>query len=285
MIVGIVTIGTYFSPWFPYGLASFYFCDKIVVTNGGFNPKDPNIREFNIPLDEVTKTIEELDVHGKVIEWKNWTLKDLKHKLMLSTEKGHPKNVTWADMRGVGLTLAIEKATEIGADWILKFDSDQVGYEDCRAFKNNPQGATFYQYEFVGTKFRLADPPPDSPYNDSVYSFRAHQDHFFAGGGVPALSSVLNAPRPSTDQFHCAHLRYANPPELTREEQYQHFRDRIWFSAHTNDGLWGDALEKRAHNTALDILNKKGKDTVSPPKTCQLSRKQLLEYIEENYDG
>ena len=36
-LVGVVTIGTYFSPFFPYTLASLYeACDELVVANHGF---------------------------------------------------------------------------------------------------------------------------------------------------------------------------------------------------------------------------------------------------------
>lgn len=285
MLVGIITSGTYFCPWFPYGLASFYFCDKIVVTNGGFDLKNPDPKEFNVPLEEITRAISELDIHGKVVEWRDWSLRDLQHKMMLSTEKGHPQGITWADMRGVGLTLAIEKAQALGATWILKWDSDQVGYEDCRELKNNLRSVTFHQHEFVGTEFKLADPPPDSPYNDSIFSFKAHPDNFFGGGGVPALSSVLRDPRHATDDYHCAHLRYANPSELSVEKQFKHFYGRAWFSKHTNEGLWGEELYNKATSTAEDLMNKKGKGTVAPPEACLLSASKLKEYIEETYHG
>jgi len=281
-LTGIVTIGTYFSPWFGPGLASFYFVDEIIVVNGGYSLKSPRIDEYNIPLEQVSKEISRLDVEGKVFEWTGWDLGDLKHKLVLSTEKDHPNVPFWGDMRAVGLTLALEKAVERGADFILKWDSDQCGFRDCIAFKNNLRSVTFHQVEFVGDKFYIADPPPDSPYNDSVYSFRASRQDFFGGGGVPALSSVMRNPRESTEEYRCAHLRYANPPSFSKEEQFKHLYGRCWFSKFTNEGLRGKELEERARQTALDLLTRKTKLTGSPPEVCLMD--DPLKYIEENFE-
>ena|GEM_PF-3646778 len=251
------------------------------MVNGGYSLKSPRIDEYNIPLKQVSKDISRLDVDGKVFEWKNWDLGDLKHKLILSTEKDHPPVPFWADMRGIGLTLAVEKALERGADWILKWDSDQVGYADCINFKKNVRSVTFHQVEFVGDKYYIADPPPDSPFNDSVYSFQVDAQDFFGGGGVPALSSVMRHSREATEEHHCAHLRYANPPHLSEEEKYAHFFGRCWLHKHTNVGLWGKELELMAERTARDLLTRKSKLIGSPPEVCLMD--DPLEYIEENF--
>ena len=278
-LTGIVTVGTYNSPWFSYGLASFYFCDEIVVTNGGYDLKKRE-GKYNIPLKQVSKDISDLDVDGKVFEWKGWTIKDLKTKLVLATEKDHPPTSYWADMRGIGLTLAVEKAFERGADWILKWDSDQVGYSNCMDFKKNPRSVIFNQWEFGGDVYHLAQPGPDSPFNDSVYTFKPQLNDFFGGGGAPAIHSD----RVPCEDHWCAHLRRANPVDLSREQKLEHFYGRSSFRFFTNEGLRGIELDERAKSTALDTLHVTSiastakPSTVKPPEVCEM---KPSEYIEE----
>lgn len=253
-LTGIVTVGSYYSPWFAPGLASFYFCDEIIVTNGGYDLSNPKQEEYNVPLKQISRDIADLDVDGKIFEWTGWTVKDLKHDLVLSTEFQNRENTVphWADMRGVGLTLALEKAVERGADMILKWDSDQVGFSDCIDLVRNMKPVNFHQTELVGDYF-LSDPPPASPYNDSVYTFIAERQAFFGGGGAPAITDS----RMPTDKHHCLHLRSANPPELSYEEKFAHFYGRCWFRYWTNEGLWADALHERAVKSARDLFNVK----------------------------
>lgn len=285
-LTGIVSIGTYWSPWFAPGLASIYFCDEIIVVNGGYNLKNPKISEFNIPLEQVSRDISDLDVDGKVYEWKGWTLSDLKHKLVLATEKDHPPTRFWADMRGIGLTLALEKAINRGASWILKFDSDQVCYRNCIRYKEDLEkgrvgSVIFKQYEFSRDIYHLYNPPPDSPWNDSIYSFKADPTDFFGGGGAPAITDN----RVPSEDYHCAHLRYANPLDLFDSEAYAHYYGRKWFSIHSLEGKWNKALHDRAASSASHLMSTTGErkpSDVPPPEVCLMKPK---EYIEEVIKG
>lgn len=274
-LTGIVSIGTYYSPWFPYGLASFYFCDLIVVTNGGYDMEKPKKNEYNVPLEQVSKDISDLDIDGKVIELTGWTLDDLKTKLVLGTEKEHPPTPFWADMRGIGLTLALEKAMERGAVWILKWDSDQAGYSNCISFKKDLRSVIFKQFEFSRDIYHLSVPPPDSVFNDSVYSFKAHRNSFFGGGGAPAIYSN----RVPCEDYWCAHLRSANPVNLDLEMKYAHLYGRSWFRHFTNQGIWGKELEDRAKASAESTLGVDATESrVNPPEVCEM---KPIDYIRE----
>lgn len=276
-LTGIVAVGTYHCPWFKYGLASFYFCDEIIVVNGGYDLKQPDLDEYNIPLEQVSRDISELDVEGKVFEWTDWTLDDLKGRLVLATQIKH-EALNWADLRGINLTLASMKACERGADWILKWDSDQVGYRNCIGFAANLTSRTFKQYEFVSDIWHLADPPPDSPYNDSVYSFKADMSNFFGGGGAPAILG----PRVPSYRYECAHLRSANPTELSLTGKFEHFFGRIFFRLFTNEyGTFNLKLHDRAVADAKAMLRAGGgpPSTIAPPEACMMGPEKYIEEV------
>lgn len=284
-LTGITSIGTYYSPWLSYGLASFYFCDEIIVVNGGYDLRNPDKNEYNIPLEQVSKDISRLDVAGKVFEWKHWSLNDAKyHKLFYHIEKDHPletitpSGAVWVEIRGLGLTLALEKAIDRGANWILKWDTDQVGYADCINFKKDLRSITFYQHEFVGDvigdKYSFRDPLPATPWNDSVFSFQPRKDQYFLGGGGPM--GLPHGSRAWIEDYHCAHLRNASPPRLSEAEKFAHFYGRQWFNYMTNHGLWGDELKKVAEAQASA---KRTGGTLGKPPEAVLS--DPLEYIRE----
>ena len=283
-LTGIVPIGTYYVPWFAYCIASFYFCDEIVVVNGGFDIKNPRKSEYNIPLEQVSKDISRLDVDGKIFEWTGWTLRDLKHLLVFSTEKNHPPTGFWADSRGINLTLALEKAFERGADWVLSFDSDQVAYADCIKFKQKLQSVYFHQIELVGDNYYLPHDPPDNPFDDAVFSFRPAAGDFYGGGGVIALSALLrDRERIGSEDYHAAHLRFANPPHLSRRQKFEHFFGRMWFQKYTNDyGEWNEQLVKEATESAENLLNYEGVEKGFAPEVCLTDP---LMYIEEVIKG
>ena len=279
-IVGITTIGTYYSPWFKYTIASIYnHVDEIVVVNGGYNLSNPEKGIFNIPLKRATDDIKHLDINNKIFEITAPTLDEINHKAEVTTQfdaNRRKKDEGWWDVRGVNMTLAQEIAFELGADWILKIDSDQVCYPDIKQIKQVKKGLIFYQYEFVHDIMHLADPGPHSPYNDSVFIYESKKEGFYHGGGSPAVF----ADREFTDKIHCAHLRYANPKWLTDEEKMAHFFGRAWWFKFTGEGLWGHELTMMAHNTAKNTftMDKRLSDP-PPPEVCLY--KDPKKYIEE----
>jgi len=298
----IMSIGSFYCPWFPYTLASTYTIgDFIVVVNAGFDLKNPNMKEYEVPLKEVSRDIDELDVEGKIIEVSEFSR--LRHKLPIVTQKlaNQLKLREWYDHRGRGITLASDIAYDEGARMILRTDTDTVCYEDALGVRKRDYPLIFYQYEFRGDIYHLADPGPDSPYNDSVNYYPNHKDDWFVGAGAPVIHC---APRVNCPDFHCAHLRYANPIELSEEEKYDHFRNRAIVSLWTNVyGVFTEELFEKARETALDALKSTPTGTgalwtlthghrlpldwnakpsnVPPPEVCLISRKNLREYIEE----
>lgn len=277
--IGITTIGTYYSPWFPYTIASIYnHVDEIVVVNGGFDLSSPKRDVFNIPLKKASNDIKHLDVDNKIFELQSPTLEEIRHKAEVTTQfdaNRRKKDEGWWDVRGVNMTLAQESAVELGAKWILKIDSDQVCYAGVGKIKNIKKGLIFYQNEFIGDVMHLADPGPNSPYNDSVFIYEAKPKGFYHGGGSPAVF----ADREFTDKIHCAHLRYANPQHLTYEEKYNHFFGRAWWFKFTGEGLWGRILTNMAHFTAINTFNMdKRESDVAPPGVC--SYRDPRDYIE-----
>ena len=271
--IGITTTGTYYSPWTPYSIASFYFCDQIIIVNGGYELGNPSMDRYNVPLDQVSRDIRRLDIAGKIVELKGFTLEDLEHKAVLARQFDKLEE-PWFDMRGLAGTLANEEAVRRGADMILKFDSDQVGFRSAERVKEFLVGKVMYQYEFQGDVSHLAEPGPDSPYNDSVFSYVAKKGQYYGAGMGPALY----ARREFFPGARCAHLRHANPTNLSEKEKYNHFYGRCWFRYMTNDGLWGEELEKRARHTAMNLLNTPGKPSdVPPPEVCLTTPKKYIE--------
>jgi hypothetical protein len=288
-IIGITSIGTFYSPWFPYTIASIYnICDEIVISNIGFNMNNPQPYQL-VPLAKVTEEIKRIDVNHKIVELKNFHLDKLSTKLTLMTQKeANDTNAErWFDIRGVGATAANEEAIRRKADWILKTDTDQACYKDLSNLRHflhvfPANGLKFRQYEFCGdiggTEFYETVPPP-GPYNDSVFIYKAYPGQYYAGGMAP----VLNLPyedRLSTDVFHAAHLRMCNPIWLTDKEKYEHFYGRAWFRNYTNNyGKFCNELNEQSKKDAYHWLeNGHQKLTdIKPPGVCFY--KDPLEYI------
>ncbi len=251
MIVGIIGIGTYYCPWFPYTIASIYnLCDKIVIANNGFDLANPKKDAYNIPLAEATLVIKHMDYLGKIIELTNITPDKLKKRARLSTQAEGKSEPGWFDQRGLNITAASEKANEIGATAILKIDSDQVLYENCLKLRDKEPRHQLYQYEFSGDQFHMAENARDGSNNDAAFFYKAVPDQWFGGGGSPDI----HADRECIKEFTCAHLRTANPAHLSDEERFDHFYGRTWFRTYTNSGLWGKELEDIAKKEASGLL-------------------------------
>jgi len=278
-----MSIGSYYSPWFPYCLASTYgIGDFIVVVNAGFDIKNPDPKEYEVPLERVSRDISELDTEGKVTEVKEFSR--LRHKYPLITQKlaNRLKIERWYDTRGMGITLAGDVAYDEGARMVLRMDTDQVCYRDAldlRAVKDGRTAISLYQYEFWGDVYHLADPGPDSPYNDAPYFYPPHESDWCIGAGSP----MIKATRKPCPDIHTAHLRWANPTELTEGEKFQHFRDRAVFRLWTNEyGQFTHDLFKRAEEEARSIMERTGRPSdVGPPEVCIHKRTHIRNYIEE----
>jgi hypothetical protein len=282
-LVGIMCIGTYYSPWFPYTVASIYHvCDQIVVVNGGYDINNPKDDVYNVPLEKVAEDIKDLDINGKIVQVRDTTndgphrLKNLKTQVQMDND--HDSNAY--DIRGFNMSLANTRAMDLGADWILKIDTDQAVYNDARRIKDHMDSWTFNQYEFCLDIRHLSVPGPTTPYHDSVFTYRPDRADFYNGGGSPA---VVHDDRKGTEEFHAAHLRQANPDDITEDEKFQHFRNRAAFSLFTNKyGRWCDELFREAETMANFRMNdgfwKKPSD-VPPPEATQIRRDELRNWL------
>ncbi len=278
-----------FSPWFPYTLASIYnVCDQIVVANNGYDFDDfPRMK----PLEKATECIRHLDVYHKIEELKYVRPGQLAHNYQVGTQRaangrrmlGGEGN--WYDLRGLNLTAANEKAVKLGADWILKIDSDEVCYKDVNLFHDMLRlrwagTSVFHQLEFAGDvgpdSCFLADPPPASPYIDTVQVYPADPDTWYVGAGAITGPPVDRVP---TESFHCAHLREANPWYLSREEKLEHFYGRVLWRLYTNDyGYLNDEIKAEAWVRAEAMLERaKTPYAGTPPEACFYQNP--LEYV------
>jgi hypothetical protein len=313
-LTAILSIGSYYSPWFTYGIASIYnHVDEIIVSNVGYDLENPDINKL-VPLDRVTDEIKRLDVNGKIVELRNITPNTPEHKMVLTSQKiAEQKSIdNWCDVRGLGITSANDEARRRDAEWILKLDSDQACYKDIVNIKRYLNSLTFdgiylHQYEFIGdvplTYYKgtpqsfLSSPSPTSPYNDSMFAYRAFPGQYYGGGGSPALY-LRGQDRIGTGNFHCAHLRQANPTWLTEEEKYLHFYGRYLFAEFTNHyGEFNNELVDKAIALATEKMKQiKGLDDViagrigiettgmikyEPPEVCNY--RDVLEYINAGY--
>lgn len=291
-----MSIGSFHSPWFSYGIASIYnICDKIVVSNVGYDMKNPDDNKL-VALESVTQEIVRLDIRNKIIELRNLRPEKLNTKMHLMTQKQandtkQSYGSAWFDVRGLGLTAANERAVSEGGNWILKIDSDQACYSDIRKLKTflhvfPSNGLKFRQFEFsgdVGGEYNFLSDPPPADYEDSIFVYKALNGQYYGGGGAPALY-LPGEDRLNTNVFHCAHLRSANPVWLSDTEKFNHFYGRSWFKNYTNTtGKFNSKLEEMSRAEAyrnLEYPNKRVTD-IKPPEVCLY--KDPLEYIRAGY--
>jgi len=277
----IMCTGSYYSPWTSYTVASTYVIgDFIVVVNAGFDLRNPSLEVTDVPLKEVSRDIEQLDLERKIIEVTD--ISRLKRKLPLMSQKvaNELKIKQWYDLRGRNMTLASEVAYDEGAGTVLRIDTDQVVYKDALGLRGRTDALILYQYEFQGDIYHLADPGPSDPFNDSVYLYPIHKDDWYIGG----LAPVIHADRKPCYDMHAAHLRQCNPTDLSREECHRHFRDRFLFHEWSNNyAEFNRELFERADQMAREALTRKGipSDVLPPEVTLTLPRA----YIEEMLRG
>lgn len=306
-IIGITSVGTYYSPWFGYGIASIYnLCDEIIVSNFGYDTFNPDINVFK-SLPRASAEIKHLDVNGKITELKDITPDTPLKKMPLMTQKRAEELRTneWYDVRGISITSASDEARRREADWVLKIDSDQACYQDILKIRPHLEvlpvdGLYLHQYEFVGDigngKAYLSNPPPTSPYNDSAFIYRSFPGQYYGGGGSPALY-LRGQDRIGSQLYHCAHLRQCNPVWLSDHEKFDHFFGRYWFAEFTNNyGKFCRELDMRAKTLTDEKLkqiaglyqdslrtpvNELGNISNFTPEVCYF--KDPLEYINADY--
>jgi hypothetical protein len=292
-LTGIVTIGTYYSPWFPYTIASIYpICDEIVVSNYGYDITNPKIDVW-VPLDRVTEDIMRLDVNHKIVELRTCDPLRLKHKFpILTQQEANERNTNdWYAVKGMGMTHANEVAVARGATNILKIDTDQVCYKDVFKLKDilhksTDEGYIFHQYELAGLvggpETYYSIPKPRESFDDSVFVYKAYAWQWYGGGGSPSLGLIFGD-RQKVDDYHCAHLRNANPYWTSEHDQFNHFFQRAWLRLYVNEfSRFCRELDRKAKDTAIDMMKYANKEIadIRAPEVCYYSNP--LDYIKEN---
>lgn len=220
-IIGITSVGTYEVPFLKYALLSIYdHVDEIVVVNSGWN-KD--FTHCHTPLDGVTEMIKEIDVNGKIHEKQHVTWNTCPN--LVPSREG---------IRALGMTAANDEAVNREADWILRFDSDQVFFNnvknirmltdssnyvpcDCVECRENPQpifknpsGYQFFEYKpywLHPLQWAPESVPVVSSHADGAKLYEAMPGQWFYGeGGI--MHSKDQAP---SKQVTTGHFREAYP--------------------------------------------------------------------------
>lgn len=152
----------------------------------------------------------------------------------------------------------------IGEPMVLH-NTDNVFYDGLEGLRQETQALQFKQYEFRGDIFHLADPPPTDLYNDAPYMYFPTGTEWYYGGGGPMLAQERRR-----SEYKSAHLRQANPINLSDQEKWQHFYGRAWYHSFANEGIWGDDLEKKAKAVAdYGMVEVAGiPSRIRPPEVC-----------------
>lgn len=273
-ITGITSIGTFYVPWIKYTIKSIYdVCDEIIVVNVGYDLENPKENQF-IKLQQVSDDIKQIDDNGKIIEVNE--LNVIHQKPLMWQKEADSKHVhEWYDIVGLGFTKANEEAYRRGADYILKFDSDQVCYDDVKNIKNLNDNVYFYQYEFAGSigndAYFLTNRPDNKPHDNAVYFYKSNDRQWYAGSGAPCL--YLDKERKEIDYIHCAHMKYAYlntwTESLSKLYRYQaiYMEKRKLQNTNFNTKIWEDSIkELSTRPIPFPVV----KTDVKPPEVCKL---------------
>jgi hypothetical protein len=268
-VVSTMCTGTYYSPWFPYALASVYNrSDEIIVVNAGHDLKNFKRDVWYIPTQRVTDEIKYLDVNGKIKEIKELSLVDIpfNYPIMTQLEMNNVKDIHNFDVRGIVMTLATRAAYRSGADWVHKIDHDQVMYNDWDKYEGGSYMA--YQYEF-GYMIQNPTYVTDSePFNDGTFTYKPYEEDWYQGSGSPALKPGMpDNNRVKSPKFHCAHFRYCQPLICSNEEWIELlYNYLLWRDYNNYVGVFDDALGGEVLNSLVEAVRHYKRDY---PKSLQ----------------
>jgi len=229
-IIAFTAVGSYPSFWLEYGVASVYnVVDEIMVVNGGLQGySKPALSNDNYPLKREHEVLKDLDIDKKIVEMPaSW---DYAYPVC---QKGRE------ELRARNLTIGMLSAYNRGADWILKFDSDQVFYTSVKqirdlAEKKEHLGYIFWNYtDFVGDLYHI-DGIKEEGTSDGSQFYRKGACQGYGGQGAPRI--VEQFPHP---EIKTAHLRRVVPENISEKEKYQFYFDRslyhIWSQNEINE--------------------------------------------------
>ena len=232
-IIGITSVGTYEVPFLRYGLLSIYdHVDEMVVVNSGWNE---DFTHCHTPVDSVTEMIEDIDVEGKIYEKQHVTW-DTCPNLEPNRE----------GIRALGMTAANDEAVRRNADWILRFDSDQVFFDDVKNIRmltdsstyipcdcvecsanneevlQNPSGYQFFEYKQYWHNPLEWEIGFEGSHSDGAKLYEAEPGQWFFGeGGIMHYKHQAPSRQVTTGHFRESY------PLVNGKFNYDMFRDHI----------------------------------------------------------
>ncbi len=240
-ITAFTACGTY-PTHIDYTIASIYhLVDQVIVVNGGYDVKDIT-KGDDIPVDRDTKLLRELDVDDKIKIFKP-TWKGLKQ-----VEKGREEAG-----RGRNLSMAVQAAYKLGADWVLKTDADILFHQNVsrndllQLIKDSNEdklGYRFGMWELQGDYAHyqgLPDWAPDDSQeypssNDAPQFYYVFHDDWYHMGGAPVTMASISP----YQKINCYHVRYCPPPGC---DPYDYFYKRFWYHLVIPEYTRGDKID------------------------------------------
>lgn len=256
----IIGVGSCYYVWFPYTIASIYNAvDEIVVVNGGIDiNSSESPTEFNIPLKEVTRDIQKLDIDGKIIEIKGFTVNDVHTKLPFfegpNKLRGKEYQDKCYDCMGFNATLAHETAIKKGADLILSVDADHVCYPEVEHVRNAGP-VVFQAYEFLLDEDHLCYPRLEhEAYHGGAFTYYPKMGEYFTF--FKCRNDLTCNIVPSN--YRNAHYRWAAPSWFSQDELFEYFYHKniyhIWTNYEYSRIPWGSQLKRKAREVAQQFL-------------------------------
>ncbi len=301
-IIAISTCGSY-PAWLKWGVASIYNAvDKIIIVNGGIDVNNPQIGD-NIPLQRELQQLKKIDINKKISQ-----IRPIEESII----KLLGRDLDWSKCergRARNITLAFQAAYHSRADWIYKFDSDQIcdesfTRENLENLANNEEDVTGYRFAEYADFHRTWDQVNALPNNftdDGSIYFKASKNAWAVGGGSP----VHFRDQYEIFDMRTFHMRSICPDDV---DEYDYFYKRFFY--HT----WGpnsimelpvnrkegrklsiDEIKKIAHDKAVSMINSKGKtrehfldkdgliDRRFPPHKPKVVTIGAKKYIEEGW--
>ena len=284
-IIGFTSIGFY-PTHVDYTVASMWFCDEIIVINGGMDPDNLSGGD-DIPVERDRKLLEELNekVENKIVQikptWEGATPIVNGMKLL------NPKKDEVGRSRG--LSHGVQAAIRRGADIVVKIDADEILdgrtinrqkildlYPDLSIGKSPKitSGGKILGFRtglfevhgdfqhFNGMPSWAAEDSHNGPSsNDAPQIYLPKKTDFYGGGGAPAVACHII---PKQD-FHAFHVRAVVPHGV---DPYEYFYKRFlyhtllpWMTGETRppelknlDDIKRHAEKKAAHLSAHGIF-------------------------------
>lgn len=221
-ITAVSTCGTYHS-WLRWGVASIYnTVDKIIIINGGYEVGHPE-KGDNIPLLRELQQLKDIDIDNKILQ-----VKPTNERLVQLLGK----DLDWSKCeagRARNITLAFQLAYHDGADWVLKFDSDQI-FDDsftrdaleALAVNDDVSGYRFAEYADFYRAWDRIQAFPGNFTDDGTLFFKANRKAWAVGGGSP----VHYSDQREIHDMRSFHMRRITPPDV---DEYEYHYRRLWY--------------------------------------------------------